>query len=215
MPPDIPRHLASHRWRRQPHGHSFPHRAQQIAFSFSRKRLCPPSRRAPWHSHKPYAHGAISESYRCPAAGTVSAWRVHRCRVITSRHPDARAYPLPDMLHCGRVAQTGGRLFRGLQRAALDRAGERDRLIHSIIFEGDWILELVSVPHPGPGPGEVVLEIKTSRLCRYAPSVDYISRKRPLRRPKNLAQSYLVIKGQELLAPRKSTCHQDKVPLLL
>jgi D-arabinose 1-dehydrogenase-like Zn-dependent alcohol dehydrogenase len=37
--------------------------------------------------------------------------------------------------------------------------------MRGIVFRGDCTLELVTVPDPTPGPGEVVLEIKASGMC--------------------------------------------------
>ena len=35
----------------------------------------------------------------------------------------------------------------------------------AVVFTGDRTLELMEVPDPTPGPGEVVLEIKASEMC--------------------------------------------------
>ncbi|WP_118181596.1 zinc-dependent alcohol dehydrogenase family protein [Paraburkholderia phosphatilytica] len=37
--------------------------------------------------------------------------------------------------------------------------------MHGIVFQGDCKLDLLAVPDPTPGPGEVVLEIKASGMC--------------------------------------------------
>src|SRR5437764_382823 len=42
---------------------------------------------------------------------------------------------------------------------------KRGTSMHGIMFKGNCTLELVTVPDPTPGPGEVVLEIKASGMC--------------------------------------------------
>ena len=61
--------------------------------------------------------------------------------------------------------------------------------MRGIVFRGDCTLELVTVPDPTPGPGEVVVEIKASGMCG--------SDLHFYRRPAELLPKHPIIAGHE------------------